>query len=372
MERQPHELSHDGNGRVHPPDARNPVEPHDRTPEHEEEELRDLARSEIARWRIFRVVTMSILVFWALQASRDVSLPVVAGILAATACYPLYHWLAPKITSVVAVLACTFVTLAFVGGICAGLGYCGQVLADHVIENKDRLRETWTQMSETTGLDLSSVVERLESAASSAAMSVTMGVAGLVLALAMMSLFLVDSEFARGWVSRRSDKARNIARGWEKLSGDLARYIVVRTGVGLLTGILTSVACWVLGIRLALVWGFVNFILNYIPTIGSILGVIPPVLFVLIDTGDWQQALIAVAAVGGVQLVMGNWIDPLVQGHYLKLAPSVVLVAVTLFGWLWGPGGALVAVPVCMLLIRVCEQRADTRPAAEFLAKRES
>ena len=68
---------------------------------------------------------------------------------------------------------------------------------------------------------------------------------------------------------------------------------------------------------------------------------------------------------------MGNWIDPLLQGRYLSLAPSVVLLSVTLWGWLWGPGGALVAVPLCMVLVRLGERDAATRPLARLLAKRE-
>ena len=124
-----------------------------------------------------------------------------------------------------------------------------------------------------------------------------------------------------------------------------------------------------IGLELWWLWGLLNFLLNYIPTLGSFLGVIPPALFALVQfDGDWSMVLAAVGVVGGVQLVMGNWIDPLVQGKALELSPLVVLFTVTFWGWVWGVAGALIAVPLTVLIALVCAESERTRWIAILLA----
>ncbi len=164
-------------------------------------------------------------------------------------------------------------------------------------------------------------------------------IGGLVLVLAFFVLGLLEVGAFRTKLHLAASE-RNNTRLLQALPGittNFQRYIVVRTGIGLLTGILAGLFCWVVGLDFAFIWGLINFLLNYIPTLGSIIGVAPPVLFSLLQFGDPLHILIVLGGVGGIQLIMGNYIDPLVQGKYLSLSPLVVLLSVTFWGRLRRP-----------------------------------
>ena len=133
------------------------------------------------------------------------------------------------------------------------------------------------------------------------------------------------------------------------------------------TGVGTGLAAWAVGLEFALLWGVLNFLLNYIPTLGSILAIIPPVLFGLVQ-GGWQLGLLALAAVGGVQLVMGAFVDPRLQGHYLRLSPLVVLLSVAFWEWLWGIPGAFIGVPLTVGLVIALARFDSTRWIAVLLS----
>ena len=196
-------------------------------------------------------------------------------------------------------------------------------------------------------------------------------------ALTLLSAFvLVVAWFVLGLLEVRDyrDKfARISGATWfaptRRAAANFQRYFLVRTGVGLVTGALVWLAAWAIGLEFAFVWGLLNFILNYIPTIGSILAVVPPVLFALLQFESLGMAALVLAVVGGVQLVMGNFIDPKVQGHYLSLSPLVVLVAVVFWGWLWGPAGAFIGVPITIAVVIGTYEFHQTRWIAVLLAQ---
>ncbi len=152
-----------------------------------------------------------------------------------------------------------------------------------------------------------------------------------------------------------------------EIAKDFQRYVVVRTGIGLLNGVLSAVAAWLLGLDFALIWGLITFLLNYIPTIGSVIAVIFPVLFALVQFDGWGGPLLTLVVLGGIQVILGVVVDPLVEGRYLAPSPLVVLLSVAFWGWLWGIPGAFIAVPLTILVIITCRQFARTRWIATLL-----
>jgi predicted PurR-regulated permease PerM len=169
---------------------------------------------------------------------------------------------------------------------------------------------------------------------------------------------LLPADRAAGWLEAIHD-----------ITSDFQRYIVVRTVIGLITGTLVTIFAWVIGLDFALIWGLTNFLLNYIPTLGSIVAVIPPVLFGLVQFQSIPLALLVMLGVGGVQFIMGQYIDPLLQGKYLALSPLVVLLSVTFWGWLWGIGGAFLGVPLTIGTVIACRRFARTRWIATLLSE---
>ena len=107
---------------------------------------------------------------------------------------------------------------------------------------------------------------------------------------------------------------------------------------------------------------------HHIPTVGSIVATVVPVLFALLQFESAGMAAAVLGGLGGIQIVMGLWIDPLVQGKYLSLSPLVVLLSVTFWGWVWGIPGAFISVPLTIVVVIACRQSRETAWIARLLA----
>jgi AI-2 transport protein TqsA len=125
----------------------------------------------------------------------------------------------------------------------------------------------------------------------------------------------------------------------------LRRYLVIKTLVSLATGVWLGTWVWLLGLDFPFLWGLTAFALNYIPNIGSILAAIPPMMLGLIQQGPFLALMVAVAY-GTVNVLMGNLLEPQLQGRSLGLSTLVVFLSLMFWGWLFGPVGMLLSVPL--------------------------
>lgn len=158
-----------------------------------------------------------------------------------------------------------------------------------------------------------------------------------------------------------------LARAGEKLRA----YMLVRTAMSALTGLAVWAFCRAVGLQLALEWGVLAFVLNYVPFIGSLAATLLPTVFALLQFGSWQTAAGVFAAIQAIQFVSGSYVEPRLAGARLSLSPSVVLAAVFLGAFLWGIPGAFVGVPALILALSLCEAFEGSRWVAELLSGRE-
>lgn len=152
------------------------------------------------------------------------------------------------------------------------------------------------------------------------------------------------------------------------ISADCRRYMLVRSAIGLLSGLLVAGATWLIGLDFVLIWGLLTFLLKYIPTLGSLLITLLPTLFALLQFGDWRRAAITLVTITALQALQGNLVNPLFQGKYLSISPLAIVLSVVFWGWLWGVIGAFLAVPLTVLMIVTCRQFDRTRWIATLLA----
>ncbi|RIK43333.1 MAG: hypothetical protein DCC55_06065 [Chloroflexi bacterium] len=145
-----------------------------------------------------------------------------------------------------------------------------------------------------------------------------------------------------------------------EITNNFHRFIVVHTGIGIATGVLTGVTTWLIGLDFAFIWGLIAFLLNYIPSLGSIIAIIFPVLFAFVQLDEWWLALLTLVILGGMQLIMSGVVEPLVQGKYLAPSPLVILFSLVFWGWLWGIAGALLSVPLTILIIMTCRHAGNS------------
>lgn len=125
-------------------------------------------------------------------------------------------------------------------------------------------------------------------------------------------------------------------------------YLLVTTVFGGIVAVLDTIALWIMGIALALLWGVLAFLTNYIPNIGFIIGLVPPALLALL-TGGWQTALAVVVVYCVLNLVIQSLIQPRFVGDSVGLSATVTFVALLFWAWILGPLGALLAIPVTLL-----------------------
>ena len=152
-----------------------------------------------------------------------------------------------------------------------------------------------------------------------------------------------------------------------RITGTMNRYIAIKTSVSVLTGLLVTTFLWILNVDFPVLWGLVALLLNFIPTIGSIIAGVPPVLLALVQLGP-TEALLVVAGFFAVNTIVGNVLEPRYMGQGLGLSALVVFLSLIFWGWLLGPVGMLLSVPLTMSAKIALEASPSTLWLARLLA----
>jgi len=147
---------------------------------------------------------------------------------------------------------------------------------------------------------------------------------------------------------------------------NLKRYFAIKTIICLTTGVAIAIWVWALGVDYPLLWGLVAFLLNYVPNLGSIIAAVPAVLLALLQFGP-ARALVLAAGYVVVNVVLGNFVEPRYQGRGLGLSTLVVFLSLVIWGWIWGPVGMLLSVPLTMTLKIALESSDETKWMAVLL-----
>ena len=159
---------------------------------------------------------------------------------------------------------------------------------------------------------------------------------------------------------------------WQRLSqivADVRRYMFLKTVMSILTGALVALWLLVVGIDFPIVLGVLAFALNYIPTIGSIAAAVPGILLAFIEFGLGTAALVSFGYVV-INVGVSNGIEPRYLGHGLGLSPLVVIICVLFWGWVLGPMGMLLAVPLTMSVKIALESDQHTEWLAVLMSGR--
>jgi len=163
---------------------------------------------------------------------------------------------------------------------------------------------------------------------------------------------------------------RAIRQGvYAEIDQQIRSYIATKVLLSALTGVLVWITLVVFGLQLAAVFALLAFLLNFIPSIGSIIATVLPIPIAVAQFGGDIWRLLAVIVIpGAIQMAIGNGLEPKLMGDELKLHPIVILISLSFWGLLWGPVGMLLAVPIMASLRIVMSRFATTRPMANLLA----
>jgi len=136
---------------------------------------------------------------------------------------------------------------------------------------------------------------------------------------------------------------------FEKFVTSVRQYLAIKTLVSLATGIIVSVGLMLLGLDYALLWGMIAFLLNYVPNIGSIIAAVPAILLAVVQLGPGYALVVALIYLI-TNIVMGNAVEPRMMGQKLGLSALVVFLSLVFWGWILGPVGMLLSVPLTMIV----------------------
>ena len=153
-----------------------------------------------------------------------------------------------------------------------------------------------------------------------------------------------------------------------KTIGEVQAYLGIKTLVSLATGLTAGLFSWWMGLDFPVLLGLLVFLLNYIPTIGSIIAAVPAMLIALILFG-WPRMVVVGIGYLAINTTFGNVIEPNVMGRRMGLSTLVVVLSLLFWGWVWGPIGALLSVPLTMVTKIVLENTPDLRWIAVLLDK---
>ena len=154
-----------------------------------------------------------------------------------------------------------------------------------------------------------------------------------------------------------------------KLDKSIGRYLSIKTLISILTGFLSYFALLFIGIDAPLFWAFLIFLMNYIPTVGSLIATAFPAMFAMLQFGELMPGIWVLVIVGAIQLVVGNYIDPKLTGNSLNVSPLVVLIGLAFWGAIWGIIGMILSVPITVMMIIIFSQFPTTRGIAVLLTK---
>jgi predicted PurR-regulated permease PerM len=158
---------------------------------------------------------------------------------------------------------------------------------------------------------------------------------------------------------------------FKRFAKNLNRYLAIKTLISLLTGILIGLWATVLGVDFPVLWGLLAFVLNYVPTLGSIIAAVPAVLLAYVQLGV-PSALWMGFGFFAVNTALGSVLEPRIMGRGLGLSALVVFLSLLVWGWILGPVGMLLSVPLTMTAKIALESREDTRWIAVLLSSASS
>ncbi len=164
------------------------------------------------------------------------------------------------------------------------------------------------------------------------------------------------------------DRTATALNTTHQISERIGGYLTTKTLINVILAVVSYVIMWLIGIEYAVFWAIWIGLLNYIPYIGSVLGVLFPVALTLAQFGTLAHAAVAFVALMAAQLVVGNVLEPRMLGRSVNMSPVVVLAALAFWMAVWGVIGAILAIPLTSMVMIILAEIPGTRPVAVLMS----
>ena len=333
-------------------------------------------------------LALAVLVGWVLYVGRQVLVPMVFGVLVAyvivgiagaLARVPLLGpWLPRPLRYLLSICGIGLLLAAGVSLVVSNAGKVVTLVPRYQDQLLDRIQQgaawigmeaapTWTALREN-------ILERLriEDLIGTTVLSVTALVSTLLIVALYVTFLLLEQREFSAKVDRLSRNPEDVARIREVLGSineRIGQYLGIKTLINVVLGLVSWAILATFGVEFAGFWAVLIAVLNYVPYIGSFLGVLFPVGWAVVQFGDPAVVLTLLVLLATAQFLIGSFLDPYLLGNSLNLSPFVILASLTIWGGLWGIPGAFLAVPITAVLVIVLSEFDVTRPVAVMLSR---
>ncbi|MDI6849515.1 MAG: AI-2E family transporter [Candidatus Saccharicenans sp.] len=334
----------------------------------------------MAESRLTRISLVIIVLFITgiiLKIARPVLLPFLVALFISYAVSPLLDWLiklrVPKLLAITSILILTFSLLYLFGLLVYSSGkYFASEFPKYNRQVDSLMAELIAWLEHLPfKVSVPTIISKLNIEKLTGFLLGTLGsfltFLGKLLVVFVFVIFILagrDKLPARIAAALAEDRALYVNRMVASINRQIQKYLAVKTVVSLLTGLLATCILLIFGVDFALLLGFLTFILNYIPSLGSIIATVLAVLIAFFQFGNSLVPVWVLILLGLVQTAIGNFLDPKLMGRSLDLSPLLVIFALIFWGWLWGIAGMFLAVP----LLAVVKIIFENVPSLKFLA----
>ncbi|MEM6516784.1 MAG: AI-2E family transporter [Bacteroidota bacterium] len=253
-----------------------------------------------------------------------------------------------------------------------------ETLIDSYESYQNNVNSIVTKINETFNIDVyQNLTKQLEdfefsSLLQTIANSIS-GIFGDIIMVLLYAIFIVSEETSFANKLKKlfstTEELEHATTILQKINKSISDYIGLKTLVSLLTGLIGYIFLAIMGVDAPFFWALLMFLLNYIPTIGSLIATIFPALFSLIQFGEFTPFLIILIGLGILEWFIGNVLEPRIMGNSLNISPLVTIIALVVWGQIWGITGMLLSVPITVVMIIICAQFKSTKAFAILLSK---
>ena len=317
----------------------------------------------------------AVIVTAGMRSAAEIVGPVFLALVCVIAVHPLRDLLQKRLPSWMVVTICLLVVYASLIGLAValvvGAARFATLLRDYEGQFDARIADLASQLERAgvssadvrqviDGLDLSG----LQGIVGSALQGMLEVVSNLVFILSLVWFMAVDGGSFPARLATAGEERLPFVAALVQFAHDTRRYLVVSTVFGLIVAALDTAALALLGIPVPLLWGLMAFLTNYIPNIGFIIGLVPPAVLALLEGGPGLM-LTVIAIYCVLNLVIQSLIQPKIVGDAVGLSPTLSFLSLVFWTWVIGPLGAVLAVPLSLLVRAVL---VDADPASRWLA----
>jgi AI-2 transport protein TqsA len=324
------------------------------------------------------LVIAAVLVCAAASQAKSVFAPLAAALFIIGVVWPAQRWLQsrmPKLAALaITVLFTTSICLAFASLAVWAFGRVGQFLIADAARYQAFFEQAMMWLDghgvEIAGLwaehfNVGWLLRVMQSVTGFANSMLTFWLIALV--YVVLGLIEIDDIRERIERLRNPTAVRVLVDGSAATAGKFRKYLLVRTQMSIVTGLLVGLFAAVAGLPFAFEWGVIALVLNYIPFIGPFIATLFPTLLAMTQFESWPAVFGIFACLNIIQFVVGSYIEPRVAGATVSISPFVVLFAIFLWTFLWGLFGTFIGVPITLAILTFCAEHPSTQWIAELL-----